>query len=65
MVTISVRERERDITLENTKILSVEHKRFERGVKEAIRIIRALNLSLNRGRWTLQLNSPPQSGLTS
>ena len=36
-----------NIILENTKILSVEHKWFERGVKEAIRI-RALNPSLNR-----------------
>ena len=36
-----------NITLENTKILSVEHKWFERGVKEAIHI-RALNPSLNR-----------------
>ena len=35
------------ITLENTKILAVEHKRFERGVKEAIHI-QALKLSLNR-----------------
>ena len=36
-----------NITLENTKILSVEHKWFERGVKEAI-YIRAMNPSLNR-----------------
>ena len=36
-----------NITLENTKILSVEHKLFKRGVKEAIHI-RALNPSLNR-----------------
>ena len=35
------------ITLENTKILAVEHKWFERGVKEAIHI-RALKPSLNR-----------------
>ena len=35
------------ITLENTKIISVEHKWFERGVKEAI-YIRALNPSLNK-----------------
>ena len=36
-----------DIMLENTKILSVENKWFEREVKEAIHI-RAFNLSLNR-----------------
>ena len=36
-----------NITLENTKILSVEHKWFERRVKEAIHI-RALNPSLKR-----------------
>ena len=36
-----------NITLENTKILSVEHKGFERGVKKAI-YIRAMNPSLNR-----------------
>ena len=36
-----------NITLEKTKILLVEHKWFERGVKEAIHI-RALNPSLNR-----------------
>ena len=36
-----------NITLANTKILSVEHKWFERGVKEAIHI-QALNPSLNR-----------------
>ena len=43
-----------NITLENTKILSVEHKWFERGVKEAI-YIRAMNPSLNRdgGRYNL------------
>ena len=43
-----------NITLENTKILSVEHKWFEREVKEAIHI-RALNPSLNRdgGRYNL------------
>ena len=35
------------ITLENTKILAVKHKWFERGVKEAIHI-RALKPSLNR-----------------
>ena len=43
------------ITLENTKILqAVEHKWFERGVKEAIDI-RALKPSLNRdgGRYNL------------
>ena len=42
------------IMLENTKILSVEHKWFERGVKEAI-YIRAMNPSLNRdgGRYNL------------
>ena len=42
------------ITLENTKILAVEHKWFERGVKEAIHI-RALKPSLNRdgGRYNL------------
>ena len=42
------------ITLENTKILEVEHKWFERGVKEAIHI-RALKSSLNRdgGRYNL------------
>ena len=40
--------------LENTKILLVEHKWFERGVKEAIHI-RTLNPSLNRdgGRYNL------------
>ena len=39
------------IMLENTKILSMEHKLFERGVKEAI-YIRALKPSLNRDcRW--------------
>ena len=45
-----------NITLENTKILSVEHKWFERGVKEAI-YIRAMNPSLNRdgGRYNLPL----------
>ena len=44
------------ITLENTKILEVEHKWFERGVKEAIHI-RALKPSLNRdgGRYNLPL----------
>ena len=44
------------ITLENKKILAMEHKRFERGVKEAIHI-RALKLSLNRdrGRYNLPL----------
>ena len=43
-----------NITLENTKILSVEHKWFERGVKEAI-YITAMNPSLNRdgGRYNL------------
>ena len=43
-----------NITLENTKILSVENKWFERGVKEAIHI-QALNPSLNRdgGRYNL------------
>ena len=43
-----------NIMLENTKILSVEHKWFERGVKEAI-YIRAMNPSLNRdgGRYNL------------
>ena len=43
-----------NITLENTKILSFEHKWFERGVKEAI-YIRAMNPSLNRdgGRYNL------------
>ena len=42
------------IMLENTKILEVEHKWFERGVKEAIHI-RALKPSLNRdgGRYNL------------
>ena len=42
------------ITLENTEILAVEHKWFERGVKEAIHI-RALKPSLNRdgGRYNL------------
>ena len=42
------------ITLENMKILAVEHKWFERGVKEAIHI-RALKSSLNRdgGRYNL------------
>ena len=35
-----------NITFENSKILSVEHKWFKRGVNEAIHI-RALNLSLN------------------
>ena len=44
------------ITLENTKILSVEHKWFERGVKEAIHI-RALKPSLNRDGG--QYNLPP------
>ena len=44
------------ITLENMKILAVEHKWFERGVKEAIHI-RALKPSLNRdGR---RYNLPP------
>ena len=45
-----------NITLENTQILSVEHKWFERGVKEAIHT-RALNPSLNRegGRYNLPL----------
>ena len=40
--------------MENTKILEVEHKWFERGVKEAIHI-RALKPSLNRdgGRYNL------------
>ena len=44
------------IMLENTKILEVEHKWFERGVKEAIHI-RALKPSLNRdgGRYNLPL----------
>ena len=44
------------ITLDNTKILAVEHKWFERGVKEAIHI-RALKPSLNRdgGRYNLPL----------
>ena len=43
-----------NVILVNTNILSVEHKWFERGVKEAIHI-RALNLSLNRdgGRYNL------------
>ena len=36
------------ITLENTKILPVEHKWFKRGVKEAIHI-QTLKRSLNRG----------------
>ena len=35
------------IMLENTKILSMEHKLFERGVKDSI-YIRALKPSLNR-----------------
>ena len=44
------------IMLENTKILSMEHNLFERGVKEAI-YIRALKPSLNRdGGWH---NLPP------
>ena len=49
------------ITLENTKILSVQHKWFESGVKEDIHI-RALNPSLNKdsGRYNL-----PRSGITS
>ena len=44
------------ITLENTKMVAMEHKWFERGVKEAIHI-RALKPSLNRdgGRY----NVPP------
>ena len=37
------------ITLENTKILAVENKLFERGVKEAIHI-GALKPSVNRDR---------------
>ena len=44
------------ITLENTKILAVEHKWFERRVKEAIHI-RALKPSLNRDGG--QYNLPP------
>ena len=44
------------IMLENTKILAVEHKWFERGVKEAIHI-RALKPSLNRDGG--QYNLPP------
>ena len=44
------------ITLENMKILEVEHKWFERGVKEAIHI-RALKPSLNRDRG--RYNLPP------
>ena len=49
------------ITLEDTKILTVEHKWFERGVMEVIHI-RALKPSLNRdgGRYNL-----PRSGITS
>ena len=45
-----------NIKWENTKILSVEHKWFERGVKEAIHI-QALNPSLNKdsGRYNLPL----------
>ena len=45
-----------NITLENTQILSIEHKWFERGVKEAIHT-QALNPSLNReiGRYNLPL----------
>ena len=42
-----------NITLENTKILSAEHKWFERGVKEAI-YIRVLSFTKQR-LWTLQL----------
>ena len=48
------RQPDHTITLENTKIREVEHKWFERGVKEAIHI-RALKPSLNRdgGRCNL------------
>ena len=50
-----------NITWENTKILSIEHKWLERGVKEAIHI-RALNPSLNRGGGCYNW---PLSGITS
>ena len=53
-VSRHIHSQHHNIILENTKILLVEHKWFERGVKEAIHI-RALNPSLNRdgGRCNL------------
>ena len=50
-----------NITLENTKILLVGHKWFERGVKKAIHI-RVLNPSLNRDG---DVTTCPQFGIPS